>query len=89
MHTVTRMLKRILMIAAGVLLGWRWPLPLSFLFMLAASLSGAALLLARWRGWLLWPLPFTFALLACEFVFRLHRLLTGAPARRASPSPPR
>ena len=42
--------------AAGVLLGWRWPLPLPFLFMLAASLSGAALLLARWRGWLLWPL---------------------------------
>jgi TRAP-type C4-dicarboxylate transport system permease small subunit len=32
--------------------------------------------------WLLWPLPLCFALLAFEFAFRLHRLLTGPPGRR-------
>jgi TRAP-type C4-dicarboxylate transport system permease small subunit len=32
--------------------------------------------------WLLAPLPITFALLAIEFVFRLHRLLTGERGRR-------
>jgi TRAP-type transport system small permease protein len=32
--------------------------------------------------WLLAPLPIAFALIAAEFVFRLHRLLTGAPGRR-------
>jgi TRAP-type C4-dicarboxylate transport system permease small subunit len=31
--------------------------------------------------WLLWPLPACFALLALEFVFRLHRLM-GAPRTR-------
>ncbi len=32
--------------------------------------------------WLLAPLPITFLLLAIEFVFRLHRLFAGGPARR-------
>jgi len=32
--------------------------------------------------WLLAPLPITFVLLAIEFVFRLHRLLTGERGRR-------
>jgi TRAP-type C4-dicarboxylate transport system permease small subunit len=32
--------------------------------------------------WLLWPLPLCFALIAAEFAFRLHRLLTGPPGRR-------
>ena len=32
--------------------------------------------------WLLAPLPVAFALLAIEFAFRLHRLLSGPPARR-------
>ena len=34
------------------------------------------------EGWLLAPLPLFFALLAFEFVFRLHRLLTSEPGRR-------
>jgi TRAP-type C4-dicarboxylate transport system permease small subunit len=32
--------------------------------------------------WLLAPLPITFALIAVEFVFRLHRLAGGERARR-------
>jgi TRAP-type C4-dicarboxylate transport system permease small subunit len=32
--------------------------------------------------WLLAPLPFCFLLLAIEFVFRFHRLIRGARARR-------
>jgi TRAP-type C4-dicarboxylate transport system permease small subunit len=32
--------------------------------------------------WLLAPLPITFLLLAIEFVFRLHRLISGDRARR-------
>ncbi len=32
--------------------------------------------------WLLAPLPITFALLAVEFVFRFHRLMTGERGRR-------
>ena len=32
--------------------------------------------------WLLAPLPLMFALIAFEFAFRLHRLLTGEPGRR-------
>ena len=32
--------------------------------------------------WLLAPLPVFFALIAIEFVFRLHRLLSGERARR-------
>ena len=32
--------------------------------------------------WLLAPLPLCFALLAAEFVLRLHRLLTGEKTRR-------
>jgi TRAP-type C4-dicarboxylate transport system permease small subunit len=34
------------------------------------------------EGWLLVPLPLFFALVAFEFVFRLHRLLTSEPGRR-------
>lgn len=33
--------------------------------------------------WTLAPLPLFFGLIALEFVFRLHRLLTGARAKRA------
>ena len=38
------------------------------------------LVFAEW--WLLAPLPAVFALLAIEFVFRFHRLMTGERARR-------
>ena len=43
------------------------------------SLTIKNLVFPEW--WLLWPLPIFFALLACEFVFRFHRLL-GAPRTR-------
>ncbi len=33
--------------------------------------------------WLLWPLPFCFALLAVEFVFRFGRLIRSDPGRRS------
>ena len=42
--------------AAGVLAGWRFPLPLAALFSLAVTLTVAALMLPNWRGWMLWPL---------------------------------
>ncbi len=42
--------------AAGVLLGWRCPLPLAGLFGMAGAICVAALLLPKWRGALLWPL---------------------------------
>ncbi len=42
--------------AAGVLLGWCWALPLAGLFLMAGAFCGAALLLPKWRGALLWPL---------------------------------
>ncbi|HKS64744.1 MAG TPA: TRAP transporter small permease subunit [Xanthobacteraceae bacterium] len=32
--------------------------------------------------WLLWPLPACFVLVALEFVFRFHRLMTGPRTRR-------
>jgi TRAP-type transport system small permease protein len=32
--------------------------------------------------WLLWPLPVFFALIAIEFIFRFHRLLSGERTRR-------
>jgi TRAP-type C4-dicarboxylate transport system permease small subunit len=44
------------------------------------SLTIKNLVFAEW--WLLAPLPLLFALIAAEFVFRLHRLLTGQPGRR-------
>ncbi|MFM8470365.1 MAG: ComEC/Rec2 family competence protein, partial [Limisphaerales bacterium] len=42
--------------AAGVLLGWRAPVPLPILFGVAGALCLAALALPNWRGHLLWPL---------------------------------
>lgn len=44
------------------------------------SLTIKNLVFAEW--WLLAPLPIVFALLAVEFVFRLHRLLNAQPGRR-------
>ncbi len=44
------------------------------------SLTIKNLVFAEW--WLLAPLPIFFALLAAEFVFRLHRLLNSPPGRR-------
>ena len=44
------------------------------------SLTIKNLVFAEW--WLLAPLPIFFALLAAEFVFRLHRLLNSDPGRR-------
>ena len=44
------------------------------------SLTIKNLVFAEW--WLLAPLPIFFALLAAEFVFRLHRLLDSEPGRR-------
>jgi competence protein ComEC len=41
---------------AGVLCGWKFPLPLAVLFGVAVALVAATVLLANWRGWLLWPL---------------------------------
>jgi TRAP-type C4-dicarboxylate transport system permease small subunit len=45
------------------------------------SITIKTLVFPEW--WLLWPLPLFFALLALEFVFRFHRLLTGERTRRA------
>lgn len=42
--------------AAGVLLGWRWALPLAGLFGVAGTLLVIALLRPNWRAALLWPL---------------------------------
>ena len=44
-----------------------------------SSLTIKTLVFPEW--WLLAPLPFCFALLALEFVFRFHRLM-GAPRER-------
>ena len=44
------------------------------------SITIKNLVFAEW--WLLAPLPLFFALIAFEFAFRLHRLLTGEPGRR-------
>ncbi len=44
------------------------------------SLTIKNLVFAEW--WLLAPLPIFFALLAAEFVFRVHRLLDSEPGRR-------
>jgi TRAP-type C4-dicarboxylate transport system permease small subunit len=44
------------------------------------SITIKNLVFAEW--WLLAPLPLFFALLALEFVFRLHRLFTGGQGRR-------
>jgi len=41
---------------AGILLGWRWPLPLAGLFAVGLFLAGLAVAVPGWRGWLLWPL---------------------------------
>ena len=41
---------------AGVLCGWKFPLPLAVLFGVAVALIAATVLLTHWRGWLLWPL---------------------------------
>jgi TRAP-type C4-dicarboxylate transport system permease small subunit len=46
----------------------------------AHSITIKNLVFPEW--WLLAPLPFTFLLLAIEFVFRMHRLLTGDRGRR-------
>jgi TRAP-type C4-dicarboxylate transport system permease small subunit len=40
-----------------------------------SSITIKNLVFPEW--WLLAPLPFVFALLTIEFVFRLHRLFTG------------
>lgn len=45
------------------------------------SLSIKTLVFPEW--WLLAPLPVAFILIAVEFVFRMHRLKTGAKAPRA------
>ena len=44
------------------------------------SITIKTLVFPEW--WLLWPLPLFFALLAFEFVFRFHRLVTGEHRRR-------
>jgi TRAP-type C4-dicarboxylate transport system permease small subunit len=44
------------------------------------SLTIKNLVFAEW--WLLWPLPACFALLAMEFVFRFHRLMSAPRERR-------
>ncbi len=41
---------------AGILLGWRWPLPLAGLFAASLLIACLAAALPNWRGWLLWPL---------------------------------
>jgi len=45
------------------------------------SITIKTLVFPEW--WLLWPLPLFFALLAVEFVFRFHRLMTGEHRARA------
>jgi TRAP-type transport system small permease protein len=44
------------------------------------SLSIKTLVMPEW--WLMAPMPIAFALLAIEFVFRMHRLATGAQRPR-------
>ena len=44
------------------------------------SLTIKNLVFPEW--WLLWPLPMCFVLIALEFVFRFHRLMTGPRTRR-------
>ena len=44
------------------------------------SLTIKNLVFPEW--WLLWPLPICFVLIAIEFVFRFHRLLTAPRTRR-------
>lgn len=46
----------------------------------AGSITIKNLVFPEW--WLLAPLPITFFLLAVEFVFRMHRLMTGSRGRR-------
>jgi TRAP-type transport system small permease protein len=46
----------------------------------AGSITIKNLVFPEW--WLLAPLPLTFLLLAIEFLFRMHRLVTGGRARR-------
>ena len=68
---------------------------IGFLTCLVLLRYGVAVTLDSWRTgsitiknlvfpewWLLAPLPAVFLLLAVEFVFRFHRLLTGEKARR-------
>jgi TRAP-type C4-dicarboxylate transport system permease small subunit len=68
---------------------------IGFLVCLVLLRYGVAVTLDSWRTgsitiknlvfpewWLLAPLPAVFLLLAIEFVFRFHRLLTGEKARR-------
>ena len=69
---------------------------IGFLVCLVLLRYGVAVTLDSWRTgsvtiknlvftewWLLAPLPAVFLLLAIEFVFRFHRLLTGEKARRS------
>jgi TRAP-type transport system small permease protein len=69
---------------------------IGFLVCLVLLRYGVAVTLDSWRTgsvtiknlvfpewWLLAPLPAVFLLLAIEFVFRFHRLLTGERARRS------
>jgi ComEC/Rec2-related protein len=46
----------VLAYGAGVWAGWRLPLPVAALFIVASGLTSAAAVLPQWRGVLLWPL---------------------------------
>lgn len=73
--------------AAGDLLGvavsavlLRYSLAITLDSARANSITIKTLVFPEW--WLLAPLPFFLLLVLIEFVFRLHRLLSGARARR-------
>jgi TRAP-type C4-dicarboxylate transport system permease small subunit len=76
-----------LMEALGDVLGFavsltmiRYGLAMTFDSARLGAITIKNLVFAEW--WLLAPLPAIFALLAIEFVFRFHRLMTGERARR-------
>lgn len=76
-----------LMEAAGDILGLivslvlvRYGLAMTLDSARAGAITIKNLVFPEW--WLLAPLPIVFALLAAEFVFRFHRLVTGPRTRR-------
>jgi TRAP-type C4-dicarboxylate transport system permease small subunit len=76
-----------LMEALGDVLGFavsltliRYGLAMTFDSARLGAITIKNLVFAEW--WLLAPLPAVFVLLAIEFMFRFHRLMTGERARR-------
>jgi TRAP-type transport system small permease protein len=58
----------------------RYGIRMTFESAMLGSYTIKTLAFPEW--WLLWPLPFCFALVAVEFVFRFDRLMRGPRGRR-------